>query len=102
MDLAPNGGTRGWIVMQAYRLIVGDLFAVMMAEDDEAIMKRCFGQLDTVRVQQETVHSYSEGDPKLVTSGGIWRLGDEVDEQITSIEVWTNKVKFVPPEGTVQ
>ena len=88
--------------MQAYRLIVGSVVAIMMAEDDEAIMKRCFGQLDTVRVDQAEERAYPEGDPKLVIRGGIWRLGEEVDEQVTSIEVWTNKVKFVPSEGSVQ
>jgi folate-dependent tRNA-U54 methylase TrmFO/GidA len=88
--------------MQAYRLIVGNVVAIMMAEDDEAIMERCFGKLDTVRIDQAEKRAYPEGDAYVVIRGGIWRLGEEVDEQVTAIEVWTNEVKFVPPEGSVQ
>ena len=70
---------------------------------DEAVMEKAFGHLEATRVGQESEDTYLSTDvPKLIANGGLWRLGEEDDEPVTFIEVWTNEVKFVPPKGTVQ
>ena len=89
--------------MQAYKLVCAGVVAIMMAEDDEAVMEKAFGHLEETRSGQESESTYLSTDvPKLIANGGLWRLGEEDDEPVTFIQVWTDEVKFVPPEGSVQ
>jgi hypothetical protein len=90
--------------MQGYKFVCEGIYAILMAEDDETIMKKIFGHLEETRVGQESGGSYpvSSESPRLVARGGLWRLGEEEDEPVTFIEVWTNEVKFVPPKGAIQ
>jgi hypothetical protein len=89
--------------MQAYKFMASGVLAIMMAENDEAVMKKCFGHLEKVRVSLQEDGDYASFDePRLVCHAGIWRLGKEQDEVVTHMEVWTDEVKFIPPEGAVQ
>jgi len=89
--------------MQAYKFVCGGVVAIMMAEDDEAVMQKAFGHLEETRAGQDNEGAYPTTDvPKLVARGGLWRLEEENDEPVTFIEVWTNEVKFVPSKGTMQ
>jgi hypothetical protein len=89
--------------MQAYKLVCSGVYAIIMAEDDEAVMQKTFGHLEKTRADQEAEGAYpTTGAPKLVANGGLWRLGEEDDEPLTFLEVWTNEVKFIPPTGTMQ
>lgn len=88
--------------MQAYKFVCGGVYAIMMAEDDEAVMKKAFGHLEETRSGQAADGLFAPGEPKLVANGGLWRLGEEDDEPLTFIQVWTDGVKFVPPKGSMQ
>jgi hypothetical protein len=87
--------------MQAYKFVCGGVVAIMMAEDDEAVMQKIFGHLEETRSGQETTFP-TANTPRLIANGGLWRLGEEDDEPVTFIQVWTDEVKFVPPKGSVQ
>lgn len=84
--------------MQAYKFVCSGVVAIMMAEDDEAVMEKAFGHLEETRSGQES----TDDTVKLIANGGLWRLGEEDDEPVVFFEVWTNEVKFVPPKGSVQ
>ena len=84
--------------MQAYKLAVPGVVAVVMAEDDDAVIEKVFGHLNEARKLVD------DEEPKLIARGGIRRLDGGDDGQgtiIIRIEVWTNEVKFLSPEGSV-
>ena len=82
--------------MNAYQFDIAGIRTVVLAEDDEAVLEKCFGHMDKARQIQNTV----EGEGKLLAEGTIIRLSD--DGVVSKVEVYTNEVKFVPPEGRSQ
>lgn len=86
--------------MNAYKFAIPGVNAIVMAEDDEAVIQKMFGHLETTREQQHGGDGLDE--PHLVARGGIRRLDDGDEGRgtiVVRIEVWSNEVKFLPPEG---
>lgn len=82
--------------MNAYQMDIAGVRCVVMAVDDDAVMEKMFAHLDKGREIQNEV----TGEHKLLAEGTIVRLSD--DGVVTRIEVYTDEVKFLPPEGKVQ
>lgn len=82
--------------MNAYKLTISGVFAIIMAEDDDALMEKTFGHLNKAREIQNQV----SGEHELIDRGTLVRLND--DSVVANIEVYTDEVRFVPPEGKVQ
>ena len=82
--------------MNAYQFDIAGVRSVVFAEDDEAVMEKCFGHMEQAREMQNTVTE--EG--ALLAEGTIINLG--TDEVVTNVQVYTNEIKFVPPEGKTQ
>lgn len=82
--------------MNAYKFCIAGIWAIVMAEDDEAVIDKVFEKADQARQLQNTVTEPGA----LLALGHILRLSD--DEEVACFEVYTDKIEFKPPQGTVQ
>lgn len=82
--------------MNAYKFCIAGIWAIVMAEDDEAVIDKVFEKADQARQLQNT-----ETEPgTLLALGHIQRLSD--DGEVARFEVYTDEIKFKPPSGAVQ
>lgn len=78
--------------MNAYKLSISGIFAVILAEDDQALVDKAFGHLNNARQAVEGVQG------EVLATGTLTRLSD--DEVVFNIEVYPDEVKLVPPSDS--